>query len=127
MPVPVVTVALALNFIAIAYKSVPHFLPVFASDLNVDSSFLIDSFHCRSLAAIPFGTMIVVLSLWLFISCPLAFAGTILGRHCTPHYEPPCRVSVVPRLIPQKNWRLPLPAVLLLAGSLSFGSVFIEM
>jgi len=100
MPVPVVAVALSLNFIAIAYKS---------------------------LAAIPFGTMIIMLSLWLFISCPLAFAGTILGRHCTPQYEPPCRVSVVPRLIPQKNWRVPLPVVLLLAGSLSFGSVFIEM
>jgi hypothetical protein len=81
----------------------------------------------RSLAAIPFGTMLVMLSLWLFISCPLAFAGTILGRHCTPQYEPPCRVSVIPRIIPAKNWRLPLPVVLLLAGSLSFGSIFIEM
>jgi transmembrane 9 superfamily protein 3 len=86
-----------------------------------------DSAPGRSLAAIPFGTMIVMLSLWLFISCPLAFAGTILGRHCTPQYEPPCRVSVIPRIIPAKNWRVPLPIVLLLAGSLSFGSIFIEM
>jgi transmembrane 9 superfamily protein 3 len=127
IPVPVVSVALSLNFIAIAYKFDLRFVAFFGRFIVLFRVYFVCSLCCRSLAAIPFGTMIIILSLWIFISCPLAFAGTILGRHCTPQYEAPCRVSVIPRIIPVKNWRIPQPVVLLLAGSLSFGSVFIEM
>ncbi|KAG0448005.1 hypothetical protein HPP92_028061, partial [Vanilla planifolia] len=35
----------------------------------------------RSLAAIPFGTMVVVFVIWAFISFPLALLGTVAGRN----------------------------------------------
>ncbi|KAG0464650.1 hypothetical protein HPP92_018814 [Vanilla planifolia] len=34
----------------------------------------------RSLAAIPFGTMVVVFVIWAFISFPLALLGTVAGK-----------------------------------------------
>ena len=35
----------------------------------------------RSLAAVPFGTIVVVLLLWMFVSFPLCLLGTVIGRN----------------------------------------------
>mmetsp|Transcript_14348 Transcript_14348/g.39213 ORF Transcript_14348/g.39213 Transcript_14348/m.39213 type:complete len:451 (+) Transcript_14348:76-1428(+) len=60
----------------------------------------------NSLAAIPFGTMVVVVLIWVFVSCPLVLAGTLVGRNFSKPFAPPCRVSQIPRQIPEKKWYL---------------------
>ncbi|GAB4847845.1 Transmembrane 9 super member 1 [Ancistrocladus abbreviatus] len=49
-----------------------------------------------SLAAIPFGTMVVVFIIWAFISFPLALLGTVLGRNWSGAPNNPCRVKTIP-------------------------------
>ncbi|KAJ3671656.1 hypothetical protein LUZ60_007735 [Juncus effusus] len=81
----------------------------------------------HSLAAIPFGTMLVVLFLWAFISFPLALLGTVVGRNWSGAPNNPCRVKTIPRPIPEKKWYLTPAVVALMGGLLPFGSIFIEM
>uniref|UniRef100_M4ESG0 Transmembrane 9 superfamily member n=1 Tax=Brassica campestris TaxID=3711 RepID=M4ESG0_BRACM len=59
-----------------------------------------------SLAAIPFGTMVVVFVIWGFISFPLALLGTVVGRNWSGAPNNPCRVKTIPRPIPEKKWYL---------------------
>ena len=60
----------------------------------------------RSLAAIPFGTMVVMFVLWAFISFPLVLLGTVVGRNWSGAPNNPCRVKSIPRPIPEKKWYL---------------------
>ncbi|KAI8532122.1 hypothetical protein RHMOL_Rhmol11G0188900 [Rhododendron molle] len=80
-----------------------------------------------SLAAIPFGTIVVVFLIWAFISFPLALLGTVVGRNCSGAPNNPCRVKTIPRPIPEKKWYLTPSVVSLMGGLLPFGSIFIEM
>ncbi|KAF3529101.1 hypothetical protein DY000_02041346 [Brassica cretica] len=80
-----------------------------------------------SLAAIPFGTMVVVFVIWGFISFPLALLGTVVGRNWSGAPNNPCRVKTIPRPIPEKKWYLTPTVVSLVGGLLPFGSIFIEM
>ncbi|CAH1445213.1 unnamed protein product [Lactuca virosa] len=77
--------------------------------------------------AIPFGTMVVVLVIWGFISFPLALLGTVVGRNWSGAPNNPCRVKTIPRPIPEKKWYLTPSVVSLMGGLLPFGSIFIEM
>ncbi|KAL6522247.1 Transmembrane 9 superfamily member 1 [Orobanche minor] len=80
-----------------------------------------------SLAAIPFGTMVVVFVIWAFISFPLALLGTVVGRNWSGMPNNPCRVKTIPRPIPEKKWYLTPTIISLVGGLLPFGSIFIEM
>ncbi|XP_031130961.1 transmembrane 9 superfamily member 1 [Ipomoea triloba] len=80
-----------------------------------------------SLAAIPFGTMVVVFVIWGFISFPLALLGTVIGRNWSGAPNNPCRVKTIPRPIPVKKWYLTPSVVSMMGGLLPFGSIFIEM
>lgn len=80
-----------------------------------------------SLAAIPFSTMVVVVLIWSFVSLPLVFFGTIIGRNWAGSPDAPCRVAPVPRLIPDKAWYQEPMIHVILGGILPFGSIFIEM
>ncbi|KAL0432119.1 UNVERIFIED_CONTAM: Transmembrane 9 superfamily member 1 [Sesamum latifolium] len=80
-----------------------------------------------SLAAIPFGTMVVVFVIWAFISFPLALLGTVIGRNWSGAPNNPCRVKTIPRPIPEKKWYLTPSVISLMGGLLPFGSIFIEM
>lgn len=99
-PILVVTVIIALNFVAIYYDTVN---------------------------AIPFSVMMKMVAIWIFASLPLSVAGTIFGRHWMGKFEPPCRVNSIPRPIPQAPWYSSPAFVLPASGILPFGSIFIEM
>ncbi|KAL3615791.1 Transmembrane 9 superfamily member 1 [Castilleja foliolosa] len=47
-----------------------------------------------SLAAIPFGTMVVVFVIWAFISFALALLGTVVGSNWSGAPNNPCRVKI---------------------------------
>jgi len=80
-----------------------------------------------SLAAIPPGTLIAVLAIWFFISYPMTFIGTVIGKNWNGASDNPCRVNPVPRPIPEKKWYLHPAVNVILGGILPFGSIFIEM
>ncbi|KDD76545.1 endomembrane protein 70 [Helicosporidium sp. ATCC 50920] len=81
----------------------------------------------RSLAAVPFGSIVVVLLIWLFLSIPLCLFGTVVGRNWNGAPDTPCRVKRIPSPIPHRAWYLRPLAVAALGGVLPFGSIFIEM
>jgi len=77
--------------------------------------------------AIPFGSMVAVICICLFIILPLTLVGTLLGRNLNGQANYPCRVSSVPRPIPEKKWFMEPSIIVCLGGVLPFGSIFIEM
>jgi transmembrane 9 superfamily protein 2/4 len=76
--------------------------------------------------AIPFGTLLVLCVMWIFISLPLVFVGAYFGFK-KQVIENPVRTHQIPRQIPEQVWYLqPLPNILI-AGLLPFGVIFIEL
>nr|KAJ3421942.1 hypothetical protein HK105_001744 [Polyrhizophydium stewartii] len=77
--------------------------------------------------AIPFTTMLAILSIWIFLVFPLTLLGAIVGRNWagTPHF--PCRVNPIPRPIPDKVWYAEPTFIIAVGGLLPFGAVFIEL
>ena len=94
------TIAFLLNFIALTYGSLNY---------------------------IPFSTMIAVLSIWIFIACPLTLIGTVVGKNWNGRSELSTRTKQVPRPIPEKAWYSQPIVHIILGGVLPFGSIFIEM
>lgn len=93
------------------------------------TAFLINfiAIYYHASRAIPFGTMLIVAAICLFIILPLTLLGTIVGRNTRGFTNYPCRVSQVPRPIPVKRWYMEPSMIVLLGGILPFGSISIEM
>lgn len=77
--------------------------------------------------AIPFGTMVAVTCICIFVILPLTLVGTVLGRNLAGQPNYPCRINAVPRPIPEKKWFMEPSVITVLGGILPFGSIFIEM
>eukprot|EP00842_Homolaphlyctis_polyrhiza_P000547 jgi/Hompol1/1493/HPOL_002720-RA len=77
--------------------------------------------------AIPFTSMLAILSIWIFLVFPLTLLGAIVGRNWAgaPHF--PCRINPIPRPIPDKVWYAEPSFIILVGGLLPFGAVFIEL
>jgi transmembrane 9 superfamily protein 3 len=73
-----------------------------------------------------FWTLAKVVVIWAFVSLPLVIGGTILGRRFTSKPHVPTRINAVPRPTPARPWYASSTMVVLLAGILPFGSIFIE-
>jgi len=101
-PVPFFVVFSFLNTVAIAY----------------DSS-----------AALPFGTICIVVLLWALVSAPLAVVGGLAGRNWAQRapFEPPCRSSKIPREIPHMPWFRQSACQVFMAGFLPFSAIYIEL
>uniref|UniRef100_A0AC34QI71 Transmembrane 9 superfamily member n=1 Tax=Panagrolaimus sp. JU765 TaxID=591449 RepID=A0AC34QI71_9BILA len=79
-----------------------------------------------SSAAVPFGTLIALLSLWLFISTPLTFVGAYFGFKAD-RIMAPVRTNQIPRQVPEQTmYTKPLPGMLM-GGILPFGCIFIQL
>ncbi|KAG1665860.1 Transmembrane 9 superfamily member 3 [Nymphon striatum] len=85
------------------------------------------SIYYHASRAIPFGTMVAVTCICLFVILPLTLVGTVLGRNLAGQPNYPCRVNAVPRPIPEKKWFMEPAVIIMLGGILPFGSIFIEM
>ncbi|KAI9674194.1 MAG: hypothetical protein M1817_002012 [Caeruleum heppii] len=76
--------------------------------------------------AVPFGTMLVLVSIWFLISVPLSVVGSWLGFK-QPAVSPPVRTNQIPRQIPPSATYLrPIPSTLLV-GILPYGAIFVEL
>ncbi|KAI5673280.1 hypothetical protein M9H77_13644 [Catharanthus roseus] len=98
------------------------FFPGIAFIILTILNFLLWGSH--STGAIPFSTYIVLLLLWFCVSVPLTLIGGFLGTRSW-HIEYPTRTNQIPREIPGQ--RLPSWLLVLGAGTLPFGTLFIEL
>mgnify|MGYP000910454925 CR=1 FL=1 len=101
----------------------------FLPSLVCGTAFMINfiAIYYHASRAIPFGTMISVAAICLFVILPLTLVGTLVGRNTRGQPNNPCRISPVPRPIPEKKWYMEPSIIVLLGGILPFGSISIEM
>ena len=78
------------------------FIPGYVSMTAIGINFIAMYYHASR--AIPFGSMLAVACICLFVILPLTLVGTILGRNLAGLPDAPCRVNAVPRPIPEKKW-----------------------
>ncbi|KAK4479449.1 hypothetical protein RD792_014963 [Penstemon davidsonii] len=78
----------------------------------------------KSTGALPISLYFIVLSLWFCISVPLTLLGGLLGTRAEP-ITYPVRTNQIPREIPERKY--PSWLLVLGAGTLPFGTLFIEL
>ncbi|KAL8148664.1 transmembrane 9 superfamily member 12-like [Apium graveolens] len=78
----------------------------------------------KSTGAIPLYLYFILLSLWFCISVPLTLLGGYLGTRAEP-IKYPVRTNQIPREIPARKY--PSWLLVLGAGTLPFGTLFIEL
>ncbi|KAE8703946.1 Transmembrane 9 superfamily member 11 [Hibiscus syriacus] len=78
----------------------------------------------KSTGAIPISLYFILLSLWFCISVPLTLLGGLLGTRAEP-IQYPVRTNQIPREIPARKY--PSWLLVLGAGTLPFGTLFIEL
>ncbi|KAI3534504.1 endomembrane protein 70 [Colletotrichum abscissum] len=80
-----------------------------------------------SSTAIPFGTLVAIIFLWLCIQVPLVYAGSWFGFVRSAKWEHPTKTSVAPRQVPRQAWYIKSWQSVLLAGLIPFAVIFIEL
>lgn len=95
---------------------------VFASFMVINTTAIL----YRSTMTVPFKTIFIIIVLFIVLCVPLHTAGTLLGRRAAAERSFPCRVHHLKRPIPTKHW-LFTPAMIVTAGLVPFGCLFIEM
>ncbi|CZT11267.1 probable multispanning membrane protein [Rhynchosporium graminicola] len=69
-----------------------------------------------SSTAIPFGTLVGIVMLWLCIQLPLVYVGSWYGYVRTGAWEHPTKTTTLPRQVPARAWYIRSPQSILLAG-----------
>ncbi|XP_020632629.1 transmembrane 9 superfamily member 2-like isoform X1 [Orbicella faveolata] len=79
-----------------------------------------------SSAAVPFTTLLALLTMWFGISVPLTFLGAYLGFKKKP-IEQPVRTNQIPRQIPDQSIYTRAGPGIIMGGVLPFGCIFIQL
>ncbi|EGE07051.1 transmembrane 9 superfamily protein member 4 [Trichophyton equinum CBS 127.97] len=80
-----------------------------------------------SSTALPFGTLVGLLALWLLIQVPLVYAGSWYGYEISKPWSHPTRTSSIPRQIPPQPWYSGSLRGIILAGFAPFAVLFVEL
>lgn len=80
-----------------------------------------------SSTAIPFGTLVAILFLWLCIQVPLVYVGSYYGFHRAGAWDHPTKTTTIPRQVPRQAWYSKSIQAALLAGLIPFAVIFIEL
>merc|ERR1712196_445751 len=83
----------------------------------------------NSQAALPFGTILVIMFIWMLVTLPLTVIGGIIGRNMAKgkDFDAPCRTNKIPREIPGIPWYRSAPCQIFMAGFLPFSAIYIEL
>lgn len=79
-----------------------------------------------SSAALPAGTIMLILFTWAIITFPLTVIGASRARSTKP-YEAPCKTNLITRAIPSQPWYMQSVVRGLLAGLFPFSAIYIEL
>ncbi|KAF1353782.1 multispanning membrane protein [Delphinella strobiligena] len=80
-----------------------------------------------SSTALPFGTLVALIALWLLVQLPLVYLGSWYGFVKVGPWQHPIKATVIPRQIPQQTWYTRSLQSILLAGLIPFAVIFIEL
>lgn len=80
-----------------------------------------------SSTAIPLGTLIGLIALWLLIQLPLVYFGSWYGFVRAGAYSHPIKATTIPRQIPQQAWYSRSVQAIFFAGLIPFAVIFIEL
>lgn len=80
-----------------------------------------------SSTALPFGTLVGLIALWLLIQLPLVYLGSWYGFHHSSAYEHPTKTNSIARQMPEQPWYTKSIYSILLAGLVPFAVIFIEL
>jgi len=78
-------------------------------------------------AALPFGTIVVILLIWTLVTSPLLVLGGIAGKNSKAEFQAPCRTTKYPREIPPLPWYSSTLPQMAMAGFLPFSAIYIEL
>jgi hypothetical protein len=78
-------------------------------------------------AALPFGTIVVIILIWALVTSPLLVLGGIAGKNSNTEFQAPCRTTKYPREIPQAPWYRSTIPQMAMAGFLPFSAIYIEL
>merc|ERR1712098_435373 len=76
--------------------------------------------------AVPFGTFVMLVAIWLVVSVPMVYLGAYYG-YKTKTITVPCEIRQIPRLVPSKPWYLRKEMMMLISGIGVFVSGYLEM
>eukprot|EP00244_Chara_vulgaris_P011221 TRINITY_DN547_c0_g1_i4.p1 TRINITY_DN547_c0_g1~~TRINITY_DN547_c0_g1_i4.p1 ORF type:complete len:692 (+),score=110.61 TRINITY_DN547_c0_g1_i4:247-2076(+) len=80
-----------------------------------------------STAALPFGTIVIILIIWALVTFPLTVLGGIAGKNTKTEFYAPCRTNKFPREIPPLPWYRQTIPQMAMAGFLPFSAIYIEL
>lgn len=80
-----------------------------------------------STAALPFGTIVVIVLIWTLVTSPLLVFGAIAGKSSRIEFQAPCRTTKYPREIPELRWYRNTIPQMAMAGFLPFSAIYIEL
>ncbi|XP_010088424.2 transmembrane 9 superfamily member 11 isoform X1 [Morus notabilis] len=109
------------GWVSVSWR-VACFFPGIAFLILTTLNFILWGSH--STGAIPFSLFVILLLLWFCISVPLTLVGGYFGAKAPP-IEYPVRTNQIPREIPPQKY--PSWLLVLGAGTLPFGTLFIEL
>ncbi|XP_039126590.1 transmembrane 9 superfamily member 3-like [Dioscorea cayenensis subsp. rotundata] len=78
-------------------------------------------------AALPFGTIVVIVLIWALVTSPLLVLGGIAGKNSKAEFQAPCRTTKYPREIPPLPWYRSTIPQMAMAGFLPFSAIYIEL
>ncbi|KAJ6834665.1 transmembrane 9 superfamily member 2-like [Iris pallida] len=78
-------------------------------------------------AALPFGTILVILLIWTLVTSPLLVLGGVAGKNGKTEFQAPCRTTKYPREIPLLPWYRGTIPQMAMAGFLPFSAIYIEL
>ncbi|KAF5841834.1 putative transporter [Dunaliella salina] len=81
----------------------------------------------RSTAALPFGTIVIIIFLWSLITFPLTVLGGIAAKNSKAEFNAPCRTTKFPREVPPLPWYRTTIPQMAMAGFLPFSAIYIEL
>ncbi|CAF2041979.1 unnamed protein product [Brassica napus] len=78
-------------------------------------------------AALPFGTIVVIVLIWTLVTSPLLVLGGIACKNSKVEFQAPVRTTKYPREIPQLPWYRSAIPQMAMAGFLPFSAIYIEL
>ncbi|XRB23606.1 transmembrane 9 superfamily member [Pseudoscourfieldia marina] len=81
----------------------------------------------RSTAALPFGTIVIIIIIWALITFPLTVLGGIAGKNSKTEFYAPVRTTKYPRAVPPLPWYRSTIPQMCMAGFLPFSAIYIEL
>lgn len=78
-------------------------------------------------AALPFGTILVILLIWTLVTFPLLVLGGVAGKNSKADFQAPCRTTKYPREVPPMPWYRHSIPQMAMAGFLPFSAIYIEL